>query len=225
MGRAGSGVSAPLPAILIRSQDVRRKVRQGKAGGLVLFVVDSSGSMGAERRMEAAKGAILGMLMDAYQKRDQVGLIAFRGAGAQELLPPTSSVDVAERRLAELPTGGRTPLAHGLRQGLETIRRTRAERNRAAPLLVLLSDGRANVPLNGNDPQEDAHRAAREVAVRGIQSLVIDSEGGRLRLGLARDLSREMGARYVHLDDLHAGALIQAVRGEASRGSSHRRAR
>jgi len=222
---AGRAASDPLPAILIRPQDVRRKVRQGKAGGLVLFVVDSSGSMGAERRMEAAKGAILGMLMDAYQKRDQVGLIAFRGAGAQEVLPPTSSVDIAERRLAELPTGGRTPLAHGLRQGLETIRRTRAERNRTAPLLVLLSDGRANVPLNGSDPQDAARRAARELAIRGIQSLVIDSEGGRLRLGLACDLSREMGARYVHLDDLHAGALMRAVRSEPTRGSSHRRAR
>ncbi|MFN0069990.1 MAG: VWA domain-containing protein, partial [Chloroflexota bacterium] len=130
-------------ALQIRRQDVHVNERSGPTGSLVLFVVDSSGSMAAGRRMERVKGAVMGLLTDAYQKRDQVGIIAFRGARAELLLAPTSSVDRAERCLSALPTGGRTPLADGLRLALDTL----AHSASLTPFLILITDGRPNIAL------------------------------------------------------------------------------
>jgi magnesium chelatase subunit D len=132
---------------MIEPWDVQEKVREARTGSLILFLVDASGSMGAQRRMVAVKGAILSLLLDAYQRRDRVGLISFRGTGADLLLPPTGSVDLAQVQLRALPTGGRTPLGHGLSLALEVIERERLKDRDVLPLLVLLSDGRANVPL------------------------------------------------------------------------------
>jgi magnesium chelatase subunit D len=137
---------------VIEPWDVQEKVREARTGSLILFLVDASGSMGAQRRMVAVKGAILSLLLDAYQRRDRVGLISFRGAGADLLLPPTGSVDLAQVHLRDLPTGGRTPLGHGLYLALDVIERERLKDRDVLPLLVLLSDGRANVPLGKIPP-------------------------------------------------------------------------
>ena len=142
----GNGTDSA-PAFLIEPHDVREKVRETKTGSLILFVVDASGSMGAQRRMVAVKGAILSLLLDAYQRRDRVGLIAFRGTTAQVLLPPTSSVDLAHALLSEMPTGGRTPLSRGLLLAMEVIETEKQKDRNVLPLLVVLSDGRANVAM------------------------------------------------------------------------------
>ncbi len=139
------------PAFLIEPWDLREKVRETKTGSLVLFVVDASGSMGAQRRMVAVKGAILSLLLDAYQRRDRVGLISFRGTRADLLLPPTGSVDLAQGYLREMPTGGRTPLGRGLYLALDVLQKERMKDRDVLPLLVLLSDGRANVTMDGPD--------------------------------------------------------------------------
>ena len=116
---ASAGLSENV--LLVEPWDIREKVRETKTGSLILFVVDASGSMGAQRRMVAVKGAVLSLLLDAYQRRDRVGLISFRGARVDLLLPPTSSVDLAELHLREMPTGGRTPLSRGLYMALDVI--------------------------------------------------------------------------------------------------------
>jgi magnesium chelatase subunit D len=198
--------------------DVRQKVRETKLANLILFAVDASGSMAAMDRMAATKGAILSLLLDAYQKRDQVGLIAFRGRTGELLLPPTNSVDLAERQLRQLPTGGRTPLSHALQLGLVTIERHKALHQESVPLFVLISDGRPNVSLSGRDPVQEARELAAEFAGKHIHSVVIDTETAGLRLGLAEGLATEMGAQYFRLEELDAGGVAGAVRQALDRG-------
>ncbi|GHH71106.1 hypothetical protein GCM10017673_23970 [Streptosporangium violaceochromogenes] len=183
------------PGLLLRREDLKEAVREGREGNLVLFVVDASGSMAARRRMHAVKGAVLGLLLDAYQRRDKVGLITFRGARADLALPPTSSVEAGAARLRELPTGGRTPLAAGLLRAAEVLRVERLRDPARRPLLVLVTDGRAT-----RGSVEDSHRAAGALA--GVAAVVVDCEGGHVRLGLAGELARRMGAEHVRLDDL-----------------------
>ncbi|MEM3531186.1 MAG: VWA domain-containing protein, partial [Nitrososphaerales archaeon] len=167
-----------------------------------------------EERMSAAKGAILSLLVDAYQKRDRVGMIVFRKDKAELVLPPTRSVELAQKCLAELPTGGRTPLAHGLKLGLETIRNCLALNKEMVPLLVLVSDGRANVSLNGGDPVEEAKKLAEEIRSARINSITIDTEQSLLSFGLLAQISEEMGGKYLRLEDLDASAIASAVRQE-----------
>jgi len=198
--------------LLIRSQDIREKVREKKVGNLILFVVDASGSMGAEQRMVATKGAILSLLMDAYQRRDRVGMVIFRGEGAELILPPTSSVELARRRLNELPTGGRTPLARGLQLGLQTIERELQRDRETIPLLVLVSDGRANVGLDGGDPVGDARQMARRAGAAHIGAIAIDTEREHVSFGLVRDICAELGGLYFKLEELQAGNLVHIVR-------------
>ncbi|MBI2939368.1 MAG: VWA domain-containing protein [Chloroflexi bacterium] len=209
-------------ALRIEAGDWREAVRRGRTGNLVLFVVDASGSMGARQRMVAAKGTVLGLLVDAYQRRDRVGLIAFGGEQARLVLPPTSSIELAEQRLRELPTGGRTPLSHGLALALETLTRARSSDPEVVPLLVLVSDGRANVPLNGGDAVVESQRIAGEIAARNIPALAVDCETGYVRLALMRELSRGLDARYWRLEELTAeglgGAVQAALRGEGEPG-------
>src|SRR5581483_1707020 len=195
-------------------RDLRQKVRETRLNNLILFVVDASGSMAARDRMAAAKGAVLALLLDAYRKRDQVGLIAFRGRQADLLLPPTTSVDLAEARLRELPTGGRTPLAHGLDLARQTVERHARGRPGTLPLLVVVSDGRANVSLAGGqrDCLAEVQALGADLQRRGIASVVIDSEAGPLQLGMAGELAEALGARYLRLVDLDAAALAGAVR-------------
>ncbi|MEU1949963.1 VWA domain-containing protein, partial [Streptomyces sp. NPDC020125] len=202
------------PGLLVRRDDLREAVREGREGNLVLFVVDASGSMAARTRMSAIKGAVLSLLLDAYQRRDKVGLITFRGADAELALPPTSSVDAAAVRLERLPTGGRTPLAAGLLKAREVLRVERLRDPARRPLLVVVTDGRATEAKRsgGPTPVERAGRAARMLAGDGVASVVVDCESGPVRLGLAGALARELRATPVTLDELRADSVTALVR-------------
>jgi magnesium chelatase subunit D len=193
---------------------LRVRQRQAPASRCILFVVDASGSMAAERRMAVAKGAVEQLLGDAYRRRERVGLIAFRGGSAELILPPTNSVDLARSRLMVLPTGGRTPLAHGLRLAAEVLQQP--EQRDLPALLVLISDGRGNVPLDGGDPLAAAYAQAHRLRDRGVQSLVLDSESGAVRLGLAAQLAAELGGDYRELTALDEANVGAAVRGVAA---------
>lgn len=199
-------------AIAMKASDLREKVCEKRTGAIILFVVDASGSMGAGKRMGTVKGAILSLLNDAYQKRDKVGMIAFRKNGAEVLLDITRSVDLAQKQLKELPTGGKTPLASGLYKAYELLRAAKRKDPNIFPLLVLLSDGRANVSLNGEDAVKEAFDAAKCISAEGIKSLVIDTESGRIRFGLASEISSHLGATYHKIDHLTDCKLEQAVR-------------
>ncbi|MEH1165061.1 VWA domain-containing protein [Micromonospora sp. CPCC 205539] len=173
----------------LRPDDVREAVREGREGNLVLFVVDASGSMGARQRMTAVKDAVLALLTDAYQRRDKVAVIAFRGAGARTLLPATSSVLAASTRLAELPTGGRTPLAEGLLAAADLLRVERLRDPKRRPLVLVVTDGRATA---GNRPLDRAAGAAAVLAATGAPCVVIDCEEGPVRLHLAARLATQL---------------------------------
>ncbi|MDR0797470.1 MAG: VWA domain-containing protein, partial [Nitrososphaerota archaeon] len=199
-------------ALLIESCDLREKVRETKMGNLIMFVVDASGSMAVEERMSATKGAVLSLLLDAYQRRDRVGMVVFRKNSAEMVLPPTNSVELAQKYLANLSTGGRTPLAHGLKLGLDAV--VSSLRTDDVPLLVLVSDGRANVNLYGGDPVEEAKNVAYTVASKGIQSLAIDTEQGFLTFGLVKQISEAMGSKYLRLEELRAAPIASAVKNQ-----------
>jgi magnesium chelatase subunit D len=199
----------PAERLRLASADLRLAVTEGRESNLVLLVVDASGSMAARRRMEAVKGAALSLLLDAYQRRDKVGLITFRGAEATLALPPTSSIDAAARRLQELPTGGRTPLAEGLLCAAESLRLERIRDPRRRPLLVLVTDGRAT---HGPDAVGRSRAVADQLRRADVASLVIDCEAGRMALGLAQTLSIHLGAQYVTVGDVGADQLVRAVR-------------
>lgn len=202
-----------MSGFLLVPADLREKVRETKIGNLLLFVVDASGSMGVEKRMVATKGAILSLLLDAYQRRDQVGLITFRGEEAKQVLAPTNSVDQAERCLSHLPTGGRTPLSQGLLLAAEILVQHQRLRREAVPLLVVVSDGRANVAMRqGQDPMAEAKVEAEEIHRRGIASLVIDTETGFLRFGLAQELAAALRGQYLRLEELAAETMVKTVR-------------
>ncbi|MBA2948409.1 putative cobaltochelatase [Streptomyces himalayensis] len=197
------------PGLVVRRDDLRQATREGREGNLVLFVVDASGSMAARQRMSAVKGAVLSLLLDAYQRRDKVGLITFRGSAADVALPPTSSVDAAAARLESLPTGGRTPLATGLLKAHDVLRVERLRDPARRPLLVVVTDGRAT---GGPQPVELARRAARLHAAEGTASVVVDCESGPVRLGLAAQLAGDLGGAAVTLDELRADAIAGLVR-------------
>lgn len=193
----------------IGRQDLHQKVRNGKAGYLILFIVDASGSMAAGKRMEAVKGSVLNLLQDAYQKRNMVAVIAFRGVEASVLLEPTRSTDLAEQALEKLPTGGRTPLPHAL-QLAETMLTRLAKSDRVQPFLVILSDGKANVPLPGAGG--DAWRQSLQLAENfQYPALVLDTESGYVRYGKARELAAALGAEYLSLDELSASEITETI--------------
>jgi magnesium chelatase subunit D len=206
------------PGLLVRHDDLRLAVKQGRESNLVLFCVDASGSMAARRRMEQVKTAVLSLLTDAYQRRDKVGLVTFRGSLATLALPPTSSVLAAVRRLQNLPAGGRTPLAEGLLCAAETLRLERIRDPRRRPLLVVVTDGRATF---GPDALRRSHQAAGLLAAAGVAALVLDCETGRFRLGLAARLSEILLADYAPIGEIGVQALTSAVaahRGGIGRG-------
>ena len=192
----------------LRPEDLRVADREGHESNLVLFCVDASGSMAARRRMEEVKTAILSLLLDAYQRRDKVGLVTFRADRADLVLPPTRSVDIAARRLEELPAGGRTPLAEGLWEAARVVELERVRDPRRRPLLVVVTDGRAST---GHDPLARAGRAAAAIAGRGIATLVIDCERGPLHLGLAATLAEQLRADHVPVAEVTSSALTSAV--------------
>jgi magnesium chelatase subunit D len=196
----------------IRAEDLRAAVREGHEANLILFCVDASGSMAARKRMTQVKTAILSLLLDAYRRRDKVGLVTFRGQQAELILPPTRSVDIAAARLAELPAGGRTPLAEGLIESARVLLRERLRDPRLRPLLVVVTDGRAT---GGADAVARSLAAAGHVAGLGVSTVVIDGEDGPLRLGLAARLARQLGAEYLPVSAVSADALTDTVRRHA----------
>jgi magnesium chelatase subunit D len=179
---------------------------------LIILAVDASGSMAARDRLATARTAILGLLGDAYRRRDRVALIVFRETTAEVVLRPTGSVEIARRRLGDLPTGGTTPLAAGI-QAITQMARTAVRAGGPDPVAVLITDGRATA--GGADPLADAHRAAAELAATGTPCLVLDAETGRSRLGLAKTLADRLGADHVELAALEGqrpDAVEQAIR-------------
>ena len=205
--RPTKGSTSQSPHLLISKSDLRVKIRRSRTGNLILFVVDASGSMGARKRMVAVKGAMLSLLLEAYQKRDRVGLIAFRGSGAELLVPPTNSVELAERSLRHLPTGGRTPLTAGLQLAGQTLHHYLQRDEALTPLLVVVTDGRANV-----GPTQRVQQAALALARQRLAGLVLDSEPGFVRLGAARTLAGWLGAEYLLLDELRAEQITAHIR-------------
>ncbi|MCM1968622.1 putative cobaltochelatase [Streptomyces sp. G1] len=217
-GRTGRG-------LVVRKDDLRQATREGREGNLVLFLVDASGSMAARQRMSAVKGAVLSLLLDAYQRRDKVGLITFRGSTAELALPPTSSVDAAAARLEKLPTGGRTPLGAGLLKAHEVLRIERLRDPSRRPLLVVVTDGRAtSAGAVGGDPRELSARSARLLAAGGVASVVVDCESGPVRLGLAGVLAADLGGPAVTLDGLRADSLAGLVKNVRTPSPTLRRA-
>ncbi|WP_280181775.1 magnesium chelatase subunit D family protein [Nocardia farcinica] len=195
--------------LALAPEDLRGAYREGREGNLVVFVVDASGSMAARDRLSAVTGAIVTLLRDAYQRRDKVAVVSVRGATADLVLPPTSSVDIAVRRLAGLRTGGKTPLAAGLLRAREIVARERVRDPRRRPMLVLLTDGRAT---GGADPVGRAKTAAGLLARDGVTAMVVDCERGMVRLGLAADLARALGGTLVRLGELTGAAVADVVR-------------
>lgn len=193
----------------LQPDDVRRAVREGREGNLVIFVVDASGSMAARDRMAAVSGATMSLLRDAYQRRDKVAVITFRQHEARVLLPPTSSAHIAGRRLAGFDTGGKTPLAEGLLAARELVIREKARDFARRPLVVVLTDGRAT---SGPDPLGRSRIAATRLAAEGVAAVVVDCEMSYVRLGLAAQLARQLGAPAVRLEQLHADHLARAIR-------------
>ncbi|MFG2770024.1 putative cobaltochelatase [Streptomyces sp. NPDC048350] len=210
------------PGLVVRRDDLRQATREGREGNLVLFAVDASGSMAARQRMSAVKGAVLSLLLDAYQRRDKVGLVTFRGRDAEVALPPTSSVDAAAARLEQLPTGGRTPLSAGLLKAHDVLRVERLRDPSRRPLLVVVTDGRATG--GGADPVALAARAARLHASEGTAAVVVDCETGPVRLGLAGELARELGGTAVTLDELRADSIAGLVRNVQAEHATRRAA-
>ncbi|MBW3085972.1 hypothetical protein KEM60_02183 [Austwickia sp. TVS 96-490-7B] len=192
----------------LRHDDVRRARTEGREANLVLFVVDASGSMAARRRMGAVKGAVLALLLDAYQRRDKVGLITFRGEDAHLVLPPTSSVDAAAARLTDLPHGGRTPLAEGLMEAARTLAVEKIREPDRRALVVLVTDGRATA---GAHALARAHHVADAFRHTRTDVVVVDTESGRIRLGLAANLAVRLGAEHLRLDQVAADTLVGVV--------------
>ena len=198
-------------SIVIKPQDYRRKAREKRVGAYQLFVVDASGSMAARHRMEATKAAILSLLRDSYIHRDSVGLIAFRKESAEVLLPFTRSVERAERLLASMPTGGKTPLAHGLRMAYtmcdRLLRAHKAERIQ----IICITDGRATSG-DSDDPVAESKRWARIVGTLPVDCIVIDTETGFIKLGLAKELCKLMNGSYYAMDTISADRILRVSR-------------
>ena len=198
-------------SIVIKPQDYRRKAREKRIGAYQLFVVDASGSMAARHRMEATKAAILSLLRDSYIHRDSVGLIAFRKESAEVLLPFTRSVERAERLLASMPTGGKTPLAHGLRMAYtmcdRLLRAHRAERIQ----IICITDGRATSG-DSEDPVAESKQWARILGTLPVDCIVIDTETGFIKLGLAKELCKLMNGSYYAMDTITADRILSVSR-------------
>lgn len=201
-------------SVVIESQDLREKVRERRCGCTILFLVDASGSLGAKKRMVAVKGAILSMLRDSYVRRDHIGMMAFRRKDTEVILPPTRSVEYSYKKLEEMPTGGKTPLA----KALVDAERYMSSYSRAHPgekcYVVLITDGKANVPLKeGTNAGEEAFEIAGSIHVPGVSWVVIDAESGRMRLGNAAELAERLSGDYFRLEDMNADSLARMVGG------------
>jgi magnesium chelatase subunit D len=204
----------PRLALAIEPSDLQRKVRVRRAANLILFVVDASWSMAVAERMSATKGAILSLLTDAYQRRDRVGLIVFQKDRALTVLPPTNSVQLAQKALADIPVGGKTPLSAGLRLAYELFRQERLAHPEIMPLLILLTDGAGNVSMSSLPPQEEAHAMAELICQADVRAVVINMEHAAFDQGLATTLAERLGGPCYTLAELKAENLYRAVRQE-----------
>lgn len=218
--RAGRGFPENGRTLEVRPEDIRVKVRERRTGSSILFVVDASASMGAMRRMAAVKGAILSLLNDAYQKRDRVGLVVFKGVGAELKLNFTRSVAFAQKQLAVLATNGKTPLAQGLTLARAVVAAGRLKDKETLPVIVLVTDGRATYPPGA--AVEEALEAARAIAAARIRAVVVDTEQGAFRLGFARNIAINMGAQALSIEELKAEPLAGAVRAAVAAGTRER---
>lgn len=198
-------------AITVEPEDLRNKVRRRQVGTSIVFCVDASGSMGSSNRMEAAKGAVLDLLGDAYRRRDRVGLVAFRGDSAEVVLVPTASVELAQLRLRKVETGGATPLAAGIERSLELLAQELRRDPKAVPWLVLVTDGRANVGLKGGLGSDDARTMAARISEAKVNALVVDTSDTAAAGGSARELARLAGGEYVRLPRPEPAAMSGAV--------------
>jgi magnesium chelatase subunit ChlD-like protein len=207
-------------AFSIRPSDYQRKVRVRRSANLILFLVDASWSMAVAERMSATKGAILSLLTDAYQRRDRVGLIVFQKDRATLVLPPTNSVYLAQRALADIPVGGKTPLSAGLTMAHMVLSREHLLHPDVNPLLIVLTDGAGNVSLSRLAPQEEAHKLSDEIANDHIRSVVINMEHAAFDQGLAQALSEHLKAPCYTLNELKAENLYQTVKNEINQPSA-----
>jgi magnesium chelatase subunit D len=197
-------------------QDIRGKIREKRIGNFLLFAVDASGSMGARGRMAASKGAVMSLLLDAYQKRDRVSMISFRRNAADVNLPPTTSVELAGKLLAEMPVGGRTPLSAGLARVHEQVRNVLLKDPSARPIIILITDGKSNVSLGDQKPVDEALMLAAAMArdERSRHIVVDTEEEGLVTFGLARQLAAALCAQYFKIEDLKAQSLVDIVKGQ-----------
>jgi magnesium chelatase subunit D len=201
-------------ALAVETQDLRKKVRVRRAANLILFVVDASWSMAAAERMIATKGAIMSLLIDAYQKRDRVGLVVFQKENARLVLPPTSSVDLAEKALKDIPVGGKTPLSAGLLLGHEVLLREQARDREVMPLMIVVTDGAGNVAMTDMPPQEEALRIANLIRKADVRTIVINTEHEAFDRGLAQGLADTLGGPCYTLKQLKAEDLFRTVQEE-----------
>lgn len=198
--------------INIKKEHIRVKVREKRTGASILFVVDSSGSMGVKKRMEAVKGAVMSLLKDAYEKRDRVGMVSFRRDKAEELLPITRSIDLAQKKLEKLATGGKTPLAEGIAKAYTIIKNEMRKDKEVVPLIVFLSDGKGNFSASGKDPIKESLEMAEKIKNEGIRAIVIDTEEGFIKLEMAKTLSEAMKAEYYKLENLRSEDMLKLIK-------------
>ncbi len=199
-------------AFAIQTRDFQRKIRIKKAANLILFVVDASWSMAVAERMSATKGAILSLLTDAYQQRDRVGLVVFQKNSSTLVLSPTNSIQLAQRALADIPVGGKTPLSAGLYMAQQVIQRERILHPDVNPLMIMLTDGAGNVSMSELPPQEEANRLAEQIAGDEIRCVVINMEHAAFDQGLAQNLADHLQATCFTLSEMKAETLYQKVR-------------
>jgi len=209
-------------AFAIKRQDLHRKVRVRKAANLILFVVDASWSMAVAERMSATKGAIVSLLTDAYQRRDRVGLIVFQKNQSRLILPPTNSVLLAQKALADIPVGGKTPLSAGLLMAQKILQQEQNLHPDVMPLMIVLTDGAGNVSLTDLPPQEEAYRIAEKIQDEEIRSVVINMEHAAFDQGLARKLAEHLGCDCLTLQELKAETLYRTVKAELSAADDRR---
>jgi Mg-chelatase subunit ChlD len=205
-------------ALAVERQDIQDKVRVRRAANLILFVVDASWSMAAAERMEATKGAIMSLLLDAYQRRDQVGLVVFQKEEARLILPPTSSVELAKHALADVPVGGKTPLSAGLLLAHRVLTQQKRLHPEIMTMMILLTDGAGNVSVSDLPAQEEAHRVAKMIEEEGIRSVVINMEHASFDRGLAQALADELQGPCYTLGELKADTLYRTVKDELRLG-------
>jgi magnesium chelatase subunit D len=204
-------------AVVLRAEDIREKIREKRIGNFLLFLVDASGSMGARGRMAASKGAVMSLLLDAYQKRDRIAMISFRRNEAVVNLPPTASIELAATLLKEMPVGGRTPLSAGLAKSYEMLRNYLLRDPTGRPIAIIITDGKTNMAMGEGKPLEEAFAFAERLSQDGrIRFIVVDTESkGLVSFGLARKLAEAIQAQYFKIEDLKADTLLNIVKGEA----------